>query len=165
MPSIEMWLEYFPNASVVGFDLADLSDGMHVHDRLSVVKGDVGLANDLDKLRCFKSLRIVIDDASHASFHQQFAFSRLFPLLESGGFYAIEDLHWKPRRYEKVLPPCTDTGEAFLEFIRTGRLTFSIIGSEKGMALGSQIAKTFVFPASYRVKATQFVKLIIMQKI
>jgi len=44
-------------------------------------------------------LDIIIDDASHASHHQQNAFLTLFPKLRSGGLYIIEDLRWQPKTY------------------------------------------------------------------
>lgn len=39
---------------------------------------------------------IIIDDASHASHHQQIALKTLFPYLTAGGYYIIEDLHYQP---------------------------------------------------------------------
>jgi len=46
-------------------------------------------------------LDIIIDDASHASHHQQKGFLELFPKLKSGGLYIIEDLRWQPKGMEK----------------------------------------------------------------
>ncbi len=47
-----------------------------------------------------KDVDIIIDDASHASHHQQNAFVTLFPKLRSGGLYIIEDLRWQRPAYE-----------------------------------------------------------------
>lgn len=38
-------------------------------------------------------LDLVIDDGSHVGAHQRVSFETLFPLLEPGGLYIIEDLH------------------------------------------------------------------------
>jgi hypothetical protein len=58
---------------------------------------------------------IVIDDASHASHHQQNAFLEIFPRLESGGLYVIEDLRWQPDTYEK--PGITKTAALFRSWL------------------------------------------------
>lgn len=39
------------------------------------------------------SLDIVVDDGSHVGRHQRTSFETLFPLLNEGGLYLIEDLH------------------------------------------------------------------------
>ena len=44
---------------------------------------------------------MVLDDASHASHHQQITLATLFPFLKSGGMYIIEDLHWQPEELEQ----------------------------------------------------------------
>jgi hypothetical protein len=36
---------------------------------------------------------IVLDDGSHVARHQRASFEVLFPLLEVGGLYVVEDLH------------------------------------------------------------------------
>lgn len=45
-------------------------------------------------------LDVIIDDASHASDHQQIALGYLFQHLKDGGFYFIEDLHYQPQQLE-----------------------------------------------------------------
>jgi hypothetical protein len=42
-----------------------------------------------------RPIDIIIDDASHASHHQQIALGTLFPFVRDGGLYIIEDLHWQ----------------------------------------------------------------------
>jgi len=51
---------------------------------------------------------IIIEDASHASHHQQIALGVLFPHLRSGGLYIIEDLHWQDPGLEKPNVPKTN---------------------------------------------------------
>ena len=92
VPSIKMWLEFFPNAEVFGFDISDFSEAKE--DRFTFHRGDMGSAEDLNKLKAnLPPLRVIVDDGSHAAYHQQFAFTHLFEKVESGGFYIIEDLH------------------------------------------------------------------------
>ena len=52
---------------------------------------------------------IVIDDASHASTHQQIALACLFPHVTLGGFYFIEDLNRQPMALERPDVPQTRT--------------------------------------------------------
>ncbi|MEM8776675.1 MAG: hypothetical protein AAGF53_16700 [Pseudomonadota bacterium] len=101
LPSIRMWLEYFPKAEIHGLDVSDFS--WFEHERFTFHRCD------MDDRRAIKEAisgidpapHIVIDDASHASHHQQNAFLEIFPRLESGGLYVIEDLRWQPDTYEK----------------------------------------------------------------
>src|SRR5262245_31822797 len=50
---------------------------------------------------------MVIEDASHASHHQQITLAALFPLMKSGGLFCIEDLHWQPEDLEPKDAPRT----------------------------------------------------------
>ena len=72
-PSVAMWLAYFSQATIHGFDISDFS---HLrHDRFRFVRGDAGVEHDLRTLaRVAPHFDIVIDDASHASYHQQLSF-------------------------------------------------------------------------------------------
>ena len=112
-PSVKMWLDYFSEANVVGFDITDFS---HMsHPRFCFVQGDCG--SELDLLRLAgtaAAFDVVIDDASHASFHQQLAFKVLFPKLTPGGIYIIEDLHWQSPFFEDQLPSVTRRLVSFL---------------------------------------------------
>jgi len=106
-PSLEMWRTYFPRARLFGFDIDDFSS-VHI-DGCTIVRGDMSLVTDLARLvgTINNSLDIVIDDASHASHHQQIAFGYLFPHLRSGGMYIIEDLHWLDPTMEREGAPTT----------------------------------------------------------
>lgn len=118
LPSVEMWKAYFPLATVYGFDICDFArfeDG-----RFRFVRGDAGRAEDVSRLSALGvAFDVIIDDASHASYHQLLAFSLLFRVLEPGGLYIIEDLHWQPRESERTLPP-TATMASILEQIGSG---------------------------------------------
>jgi len=93
--SIEMWLEYFSNAHIVGFDISDFS--FQQNDRFTFIQGDSSIDEDITKLVELKSnYSIILDDASHLSYHQQNALKLLWHKVAPGGYYIIEDLHWQP---------------------------------------------------------------------
>jgi len=94
-PSLQMWAEYFANANVYGFDIRDFSKA--TGNWKAIVQGDQSQRDDLRKVADgSSSFDVIIDDALHASLHQQVSFSFLFPHLSPGGLYVIEDLHFQP---------------------------------------------------------------------
>ena len=102
-PSLCMWLDYFHKAKVYGFDIDDFS---RVHlPRTQIFRGDQGNAQDLLKVatQC-QRFDIIIDDGSHASYHQQLTLKTLFPYVARNGLYIIEDLDWQPSALEASLP-------------------------------------------------------------
>ncbi len=110
LPSIKMWLEYFPKGHVTGIDISDFS--WFKDDRFNFVRCDLGDAEALDKVAAeMDDFDFIIDDASHTSKHQQIAFLKLFPKLKPGGFYMIEGLRDQPRKLEE--PDITLTTELF----------------------------------------------------
>ena len=120
LPSVRMWLDYFPNAMVHGFDISDFS--FYRHERFTFHRGDSGNAADLEAIIANGEMfDFIIDDGSHASYHQQLAFAVLFRALKPGGLYIIEDLQWQSPAYEETLPATVLTRDLLLEFRRTGR--------------------------------------------
>jgi hypothetical protein len=103
----------------VGFDISDFSKIRR--NRFTFIRGDSGVEEDLQRLAdAAESPRLIIDDGSHASYHQLLAFHILFPVLESGGIYVIEDVHWQPPIYESNLPKSPKVLDLFQDFQRTG---------------------------------------------
>lgn len=97
-PSIDLWLEYFPFAEVVGVDIDDYTNLNN--DRFTAYICDEHDADQLDKvveeLRLRGQFDVIIDDNGHLPYGQQLALSKFFPLLKDGGWYFIEDLGlWK----------------------------------------------------------------------
>ncbi len=124
VPSIKMWLEYFPSAVVQGFDISDFS--FFKHPRFEFTRGDAGSEEDLVRARDGRGpYDLIIDDGSHVSFHQQLTFQTLFPSLRPGGLYIIEDLHWQSPHYETVLPGTFRTAEMIATWFRTGQIPHS----------------------------------------
>lgn len=72
--SLDMWADYLPNACVFGFDLQDFSDARGKWKK--ILRGDQSKREDLSQI-ARESIRfdVIIDDALHALYHQQVAFS------------------------------------------------------------------------------------------
>lgn len=92
--SLRTWLEYFPNAEVIGFD--------HNPEYVKGEYGERGAAlckevTDPETWKwakdCCYAFDIVIDDGGHFSTQIMAAFAGAWPLLKPGGIYAIEDTH------------------------------------------------------------------------
>ena len=119
IPSICMWTEYFENARIYGFDINDFAHLESEFKDFKFIKGDLSSERDLTNLvettaklegaRHSTVYDTILDDGSHASFHQQQAFSILFPCLKPNGIYIIEDLHWQSPSYEEKLPSVPKT--------------------------------------------------------
>jgi SAM-dependent methyltransferase len=80
-------------ATVFGIDINPKCleiDGVHAKVRI----GSQDDAHFLKKVVSeMQGLNFVLDDGSHVSTHVKKSFETLFPLLEPGGFYVIEDMH------------------------------------------------------------------------
>jgi len=96
-PSLRVWREFFPRARIVGYDINDFN--AFSQEGTATVRGDQSSREDLARLLAEHSqppFRVVIDDGSHASSHQQISLAGVFPHVAPGGIYVIEDLHWQP---------------------------------------------------------------------
>lgn len=92
--SLRTWEEYFPNAMIYGIDIREKCKKYET-DRIKILIGDQGSADFLDKIMAedlVGSPSIIIDDGSHWPPHQVFGLTHLFPYLDYGGMYIIEDL-------------------------------------------------------------------------
>lgn len=149
-PSVAMWLNYFPQARVFGFDIADFSHLTTGNPRFTFIQGDAGSVGDLQRLAgsVGGEVDILIDDASHASFHQQLALRELLPRVRSGGIYIIEDLHVQPQGIEQALPPTPRTID-WLEAFRSGTGHLSAVWNASAIrALHLQCASLVIIRAS-----------------
>jgi len=89
--SLRMWKHYFPNSTIYAIDIYDKS--LLQEKRIRIFKGsqaDGEFLNDIFKK--IGSLDIIIDDGSHINEHIIASFKILFPLLNSGGIYVVEDI-------------------------------------------------------------------------
>lgn len=91
--SVRMWREYYPDAEIIGIDIKDMSH-MHnsdwkVPESVKLLTLDGTKAKDMKPLGKFD---IIIDDGSHYWSEQQKSFDLLYPQLNKGGVYILEDL-------------------------------------------------------------------------
>ncbi len=147
LPSIRMWLEFFPKAKIHGLDVSDFA--WFAHDRFAFHRCDMDARANIDAAAAkMPTLDIIIDDASHASHHQQNAFLSLWPQLASGGLYIIEDLRWQPEAYEK--PGITKTAALFRGFAENRHFTHADPKTEAAFnALADEISGCFMFQVRY----------------
>ena len=148
LPSIRMWLEFFTKARIVGLDISDFA--WFEHDRFDFVRCDMDeRSNIAAAIRGVGAPDIAIDDASHASHHQQNAFLEIFPQMPSGGIYIIEDLRWQPRPYEKR--GITKTAALFQSFLHDRTFTHSDPDiAEQFNAVIPDISGCFIHQARYQ---------------
>ncbi len=148
LPSIRMWLDYFKKAQIIGLDVSDFS--WFEHDRFQFIRCDMDKRqNIVDAVGDAPSFDIILDDASHASHHQQNAFLTLFPKLKSGGMYIIEDLRWQPPAYE--IRGLTKTAALFQSYVNTHQFEHSDPNTaEEFNALRDDISGCFVFQVRYQ---------------
>jgi SAM-dependent methyltransferase len=148
-PSLNVWLQYFKDSRVVGFDISDFSQIKN--DRFTFVRGDSGSRESLEKLlELDRNFDIILDDASHASYHQQLGLSVLFDALKPGGLYIIEDLSWQPAKMEKELPEVLPTAKMLSELLVTGSCpTTAAIDKKDARSIEKSVAGIWVFEESY----------------
>ena len=158
LPSIRLWLEFFPQASIHRLDASDFP-GVR-HDRVSFHRCDMDDRHSIAQARAtMPRFDIIIDDASHASHHQQNSFLELFSSLKSGGIYIIEDLRSQPDTHER--PGLTKTAALFRSFSETRRFAHDDAGSADAFnALGDQISGCFLFQVGYDKKRKDQVAVI-----
>lgn len=89
--SLAMWTDYFSQGQIVGIDIADkkLALGPRTHFRRGSQDDTAFLARVSDE---FGPFDIVIDDGSHVPKHVVASFGALFPKVNDGGLYVIEDV-------------------------------------------------------------------------
>lgn len=84
--SIAMWREYFTNAKVYGIDINKdcAAEGVFIGDQTD--------KEFLDKvLAAIGEIDILVDDGAHYSPSTIQSFEYLFPKIETGGWYVVED--------------------------------------------------------------------------
>ncbi|KKQ40637.1 MAG: hypothetical protein US60_C0056G0005 [Microgenomates group bacterium GW2011_GWC1_37_8] len=141
-PSLNMWRQYLPNAKIIGFDICHFLPP--TDSQIVIVQGDQSKREDLKKIiEIEKDLDVIIDDALHASKHQQITFNYLFKYLKSGGLFIIEDLHWQPSEYEDEKNP--KTIDILREFKRTGLWLSTLASEEERRIIEEGIKNIFIF--------------------
>jgi hypothetical protein len=95
--SLNLWLEYFSNASVFTFDIEDMSQHPSIKDnpRVKFFQGDQNNREDFTSMyNSFgnEQFDFIIEDGSHRHDHQMISFGHLIKYVKSGGFYILEDM-------------------------------------------------------------------------
>ena len=160
-PSIQMWLSYFKSAHITGLDISDFS--WLKDPRFTFLHCDMDTRENIkNTTNEFQSkFDIIIDDASHASHHQQFAFIELWPHLKNGGIYIIEDLHWQPKSFERRDFP--KTADVFHNFQRNRSFQHSDLDIQAELnSISSEIGFSFVFPHRFRPRGKP--KILVVHK-
>jgi len=90
--SLKMWNEYFPNAKIFGIDINPDCKNLE-DDNIDI---QIGSQNDKKFLKNYAeyvgSLDLIIDDGGHTMNQQLNTFKILFPILNDGGIYIVEDI-------------------------------------------------------------------------
>ena len=147
-PSLRLWTHYFPRGEIFGFDFNDFADVKVA--RCRIFRGDASRPDDL--LETMKAiggqLDIIIDDASHASDHQQVTLGTLFPFVAPGGVYIIEDLFFQPP--DREVPGATKTVELLRRAEVTGEFAGSHLSAEGAAYLGEHVERVALFDSLAR---------------
>jgi SAM-dependent methyltransferase len=86
--SLQMWREFFPNATIFGIDVDSLWEV--TPDRIQFVLGDAYSAVPTEIAS--RQYDLIIDDGSHALHDQLTVIEKYRPLLAPGGLLVIEDV-------------------------------------------------------------------------
>jgi len=92
--SLRMWEEYFFNASIYGIDIQEYYDNItkYNNDRIKIDIGNATKKEDIDRLYLYNTFDFILDDGSHSLRDQLMSFEYLFPKVNPGGIYIIEDI-------------------------------------------------------------------------
>lgn len=89
--SLRMWKSFFPSSNIYGVDIYDKAQLQEA--RVKTFQGSQIDENFMNMV-CDEivSLDIIIDDGSHVNEHVIKTFELLFPRLNDGGIYVVEDM-------------------------------------------------------------------------
>ena len=137
--SIELWRDYFTNATVYGLDINFSILNLRSEDRIELVNLDQSDRKQLNKFSSeHNDIDVILDDGSHKMGDQQITLATLFKSLKSGGIFILEDLHTS---LEAILPEkawCgwgdptkTLTLDMLNNFIKTGKIESDYMTEEE----------------------------------
>jgi len=120
--SIRTWLEYFPNANVLGVDIVANTNPWNtensgVHSRYKFTQGSQ--EDDSFWVKFLQSnskeLDIVVDDGGHTSRQIITTHKHLWPAIKPRGLYCIEDLNCA---YASISGFCPEGWQNHMDFIK-----------------------------------------------
>lgn len=96
--SLRVWLDYFPNAEIVGLDIAE--NVLFSEERITTYQVDQTSPNSIAsfKAKCNRTFDIIIDDGLHTFIAGKILFENIIDRLANDGYYIIEDVHGKSVR-------------------------------------------------------------------
>lgn len=114
--SLKMWQAYFPKSMIYGIDIRE----QHVvGPRIRVMQGDQSDTEFLIRAaNTIGAIDVVIDDGSHVNAHVRSTFQTLFPYVNAGGYYIIEDLHTSYFAEFGGAPPGTNTDQTSIGLVK-----------------------------------------------
>lgn len=119
--SVNMWYEYFTNATICTFDYVDMK---HIeNDRVFFFQGDQGDRNDLISMYSHfgsSQFDFILEDGSHNHHHQMISLGHLFKYVKSKGYYILEDMSIPD--HEVCCIRNDDTYKIIKSFIDTGKI-------------------------------------------
>jgi hypothetical protein len=137
---VRMWLTYLPRAFCHHVDVHKTPQFQH--ERLRSYECDFGSVADIAALcGALPAMRMVLDDACRSAHDQQAAFTALFPILGSGGYYLIRHTGGQSEAEDPSAPPCRLTRDIFMEFTRTRHLDLGAVGFAQRQILSRQIGR------------------------
>jgi hypothetical protein len=89
--SLKVWKTWFSQATIVGVDI-DPACARFAEGRVVIEIGSQEDPGFLARISAAYPPSIIIDDGSHRADHIVYTFERLFPALEPGGIYIVEDV-------------------------------------------------------------------------
>jgi cephalosporin hydroxylase len=90
--SLQVWKDYLPHAHITGVDIDPRCQDF-VEGSTGVMIADQGNAEHMEAIASPMTWDIVIDDGSHVLEHQVTSFNAIWPHVNPGGVYVIEDCH------------------------------------------------------------------------
>lgn len=113
--SLRMWKEYFSKVRVVGVDLDSRLESLK-KEKIDFICSDATASDLPAKLSVYDDIYCIIDDGSHAWGDQRRSFEMLFPILNSGGYYIIEDLECGAEGAYPEIPPKVLDSQIFWDY-------------------------------------------------
>jgi hypothetical protein len=155
--SVKMWDEYFthPDAELYFLD-SNNHTGLD-NKRVKTFIGDQQDRSTLEKmLSNFGPLHIVIDDGGHMMGQQQVSFGVLFPKMQTGGIYFIEDLHtsyWPYGNFKDLYGHSLDinqsrsntTVEMISKYVNDGYFKSEFLSEPENQAVGQVIEQARLY--------------------
>jgi len=93
--SLQLWEQYFPNASLIlGVDIDLNRCRVQSNNKIRFIEGDLNRVETYNTIKMYGGFDLIIDDGSHKGDDIITAFGNLFPILREDGYYSIENLYY-----------------------------------------------------------------------